>query len=148
MKKPRRSPHNVKGISNETLLGQRGINMTERIVLEMGFVWNPIHIESGIDAIIEIRDPSTGETRNKIVQVQVKAVSQFAAEHSDAFSFSCERAHIGYWLGGTARVILVVCRPDTEEIYWKDLKTYFSLPENRERCNGKKLSSPSPEFLL
>lgn len=134
MKKTRRSPRTVKGISNETLLGQRGINMTERIVLEMGFVWNPIHIESGIDAIIEIRDPSTGETRNRIVQVQVKAVSQFAAEQNDAFSFSCERAHIGYWLGGTARVILVVCRPDTDEIYWKDLKTYFSLLENRERC--------------
>ena len=90
----------VKGISNEMLLGQRGVNMVERIVLEMGFVWNPIHIESGIDGIIEIRDPATGETRNKILQVQVKAVSKFAAEQKDAFSFSCEQAHIGYWLGG------------------------------------------------
>lgn len=44
------------------------------------------------------------------------------------------RAHIGYWLGGTARVILIVCRPDSGEIYWKDLQPYFSLPENRERC--------------
>ena len=110
------------------------MNMAERMILEMGFVWNPIHIESGIDAVIEIRDPSTGVTKNKIVQVQVKAVSEFAAEQNDAFSFSCERAHIGYWLGGTARVILIVCRPDTDEIYWKDLESYFSLPENRERC--------------
>ena len=132
--RPRQSRPTGKGISHETLLGQRGVNMVERIVLEMGFVWNPIHIESGIDGIIEIRDSSTGETRNKIIQVQVKAVSKFAAEQSDAFSFSCERAHIGYWLGGTARVILIVCRPDPDEIYWKDLKTYFSLPENRNRC--------------
>ena len=110
------------------------MNLAERVVLEMGFVWNPIHIESGIDAIIEIRNPSTGETTNRIVQAQVKAVSKFAAEQEDAFSFSCERAHIGYWLGGTGRVILIVCRPETEEIYWKDLQTYFSLPENRERC--------------
>lgn len=110
------------------------MNLAEQVVLEMGYVWNPIHIESGIDAVIEIRDPSTGETKNKIVQAQVKAVSNFAAEQNDAFSFSCERAHIGYWLGGTARVILIVCKPDTREIYWKDLKTYFSLPENRERC--------------
>lgn len=116
------------------MLGQKGMNMAEAVVLEMGYVWNPIHIESGIDAIIEIRDPSTGETKNKIVQAQVKAVSKFAAEQGDAFSFSCERAHIGYWLGGTARVILIVCRPDTGEIYWKDLQSYFSLPENRERC--------------
>ena len=116
------------------MLGQKGMNMAERVVLEMGFVWNPIHIESGIDAVIETRDPSTGVTKNKILQAQVKAVSQLAAEQDDAFSFSCERAHIGYWLGGTARVILIVCKPDTDEIYWKDLQTYFSLPENRERC--------------
>lgn len=133
MRKRRRLPPAGKGISNETLLGQRGVNMTEQVVLEMGFIWNPIHIESGIDGIIEIRDPSTGETRNKIIQVQVKAVSQFAAERPDAFSFPCERAHIGYWLGGTARVIIVVCKPDTKEIYWKDLSNYFSLPENRDR---------------
>lgn len=136
MKRRRSTPHSVpfKSISNETMLGQKGMNMAEAVVLEMGYVWNPIHIESGIDAIIEIRDPSTGETKNKIVQAQVKAVSNFAAEQTDAFSFSCERAHIGYWLGGTARVILIVCRPDTGEIYWKDLQSYFSLPENRERC--------------
>lgn len=127
------TPQPVKSISHEMLLGQKGMNMAEAVVLAMGYVWNPIHIESGIDAVIEIRDPATGETGNKIVQVQVKAVSKFAAEGDDAFSFSCERAHIGYWLGGTARVILVVCRPDSGEIYWKDLQTYFSRPENVER---------------
>ena len=124
----------VKSISNETMLDKKGMNMAERVILEMGFVWNPIHIESGIDAVIEIRDPSTGETKNKIIQAQVKAVSKFAAEQDDAFSFSCERAHIGYWVGGTARVILIVSKPDSGEIYWKDLQTCFSLPENRERC--------------
>ena len=94
------TPPPVKSISHETILGQKGMNLAEGVVLNMGFVWNPIHIESGIDAVIEIRDPATGETGNKIVQVQVKAVSKFTAEGDDAFSFSCERAHIGYWLGG------------------------------------------------
>jgi Domain of unknown function (DUF4365) len=75
--------------------------MAERVVLDMGFLWNPVHIESGIDATIEIRNPSTGETTNRIVQAQVKAVSNFTAEQDDAFSFSCDRAHIRYWLGGT-----------------------------------------------
>jgi hypothetical protein len=27
------------------------MNMAEAIVFEMGFVWNPIHIESGIDGM-------------------------------------------------------------------------------------------------
>jgi hypothetical protein len=134
MKKRRTRLHREKSISQETLLGQKGMNMAERVILDMGFVWNPIHIESGIDALIEIRDPATGVTKNKIIQAQVKAVSHFAAESGDAFSFGCERAHVGYWLGGTARVILIVCRPDSEEIYWKDLSAYFSIPENRDRC--------------
>lgn len=136
MKRRRQTAHHApfKSISNETILGQKGMNMAEAVVLEMEYVWNPIHIESGIDAIIEIRDSATGETKNRIVQAQVKAVSKFAAEKDDAFSFSCERAHIGYWLGGTARVILIICRPDSGEIYWKDLQTYFSIPENRDRC--------------
>jgi hypothetical protein len=121
-------------VTDATLLGQKGMNMAERLVLEMGFLWNAIHLEAGIDAIIEIRDPSTGEAKNKIVQVQVKAVTDFSAERDDAFSFSCDRPHIRYWLGGTARVILVVCKPNTDEIYWKDLRSYFSLPENRDRC--------------
>lgn len=121
-------------IADATLLGQKGMNMAERVVLDMGFLWNPIHIESGIDAVIEIRDASTGETTNRIIQAQVKAVSSFAAEQDDAFSFSCERAHIRYWLGGTARVILIVAKPQSSEIYWKDLQMYFSPPENRERC--------------
>jgi hypothetical protein len=134
MKKRKSRNHHNKSISHETLLGQKGMNMAERVILDMGFVWNQIHIESGIDAVIEIRDPATGVTKNRIIQAQVKAVSHFAAEQGDAFSFACERAHIGYWLGGTARVILIVCKPDSEEIYWKDLYAYFSLPENRERC--------------
>ena len=121
-------------IADATLIGQKGMNMAERVVLDMGFLWNPVHIESGIDATIEIRDPSTGETTNRIVQAQVKAVSNFSAEQDDAFSFSCDRAHIRYWLGGTARVILLVAKPQTGEIYWKDLNSHFSIPENRERC--------------
>lgn len=135
MKRKRRVfPQPVKKISDETLLGQKGMNMAERVVLEMGFIWNPIHIESGVDAYIEIRDPASGQTKNRILQAQVKAVSRFAAEQDDAFSFSCERAHISYWRGGTAPVILIVCKPATNEMYWKDLKQYFSVPENRDRC--------------
>jgi hypothetical protein len=109
------------------------VNLAERVVLEMGFVWNVLHIESGIDATIEIRDPATGVTTNRIIQAQVKAVTEFNADSAEGFSFSCDRAHIRYWLGGTAPVILLVCRPDTGEIYWKHLNHYFSLPENRDR---------------
>ena len=98
----------------------------------MGFVWNELHFESGIDGQIEIVETATSTPTNRIVMVQAKAVlANFQSDSEDAFSFSCERAHIDYWLGGTAPVILVVCRPRTREAYWKDIKAYFSLPANQ-----------------
>lgn len=112
-----------------------GVNLVERIVLEMGFVWNEILVESGIDGQIELVDSASGSPTNRIVMVQVKGVlNKFQSESDDALSYSCERAHIDYWLGGTAPVILVVCRPATGEAYWKDLKSYFADPEKADSC--------------
>lgn len=33
--------------------GDKGIALIHRIVNDMGFVWNAIHLEAGIDGIIE-----------------------------------------------------------------------------------------------
>ncbi len=41
---------NAKKIHKNSLLGQRGINLIERRVLEMGFIWYPTgSVEAGID---------------------------------------------------------------------------------------------------
>jgi hypothetical protein len=115
--------------------GQRGVNLVEKIVLEMGFVWNATHFEAGIDGYIEIAEPETGEATNRIIQVQVKAVeNDFQSDNGQEFSFSCERAHIDYWLNGTAPVILIVCKIRTGEAYWVDVARYFSDPEKRKGC--------------
>jgi hypothetical protein len=55
----------------------------------MGFLWYPTgSIEAGIDGIIELRDPSTGETFNTVIQVQSKATEgQFQAETSEEFDY-------------------------------------------------------------
>ncbi len=49
----------LKKILDNSLLGQRGLNLIEKIVLEMGFIWTAGTIEAGIDGIIETRDPAT-----------------------------------------------------------------------------------------
>jgi hypothetical protein len=121
----------TKKVSAAQNIGQLGVTLVQGIVQSMGFVWNELHFESGIDGIIEVVDTATSTPTNRVVMVQVKAVlSSFQSESGDALSFSCERAHIQYWLGGTAPVILVVCRPRTQEAYWKDIKAYFSDPAN------------------
>lgn len=117
----------MKRVSPQSILGQQGANLIERIVLGMKSVWRPLQIfDVGIDGEIEICDPTTGEATNTIVRVQAKATAQpFPAETSESFDFPCEQRDIDYWLRGNAPVILIVCRPATNEAYWVSIRDYF-----------------------
>ncbi len=123
----------VKKLDERSIIGQKGINLIERIVLNIGWVWHPTGaLETGIDGIIEIRDPMTGQTTNSIIQVQSKATEHpFQAETKHSFEYLCQEKDLNYWLWGNAPVILVRCRPNTNEAYWIPIKTYFSTPEKR-----------------
>lgn len=116
--------------SPNIIISERGVNLVQRRVLEMGYIWNVTHVEAGIDGEIEIVTGNNAAT-NCVIRVQVKAVQkEFQSNSKDAFSFSCEQRDIDYWLAGNAPNILVICRPTTEEAYWVDLKAYFTRPEN------------------
>lgn len=122
-----------KQIAHRDMRGDKGIALIHRIVNEMGFVWNALHLEAGIDGIIELRDPGTAEVSNCIIQVQSKAgPSYFKAETDSSFEFVCDERDLNYWLRGNAPVILVVSRPDDDEAYWVSLKDYFHDPGRRK----------------
>jgi Domain of unknown function (DUF4365) len=115
-----------KQIKQTDVTGQQGINLIERICLEMGYLWRPTGLDAGIDGHIEIRLP-TGEVTNCIIQVQSKATDRpFEAETSSSLEFRCSQRDLDYWLGGNAPVILVRSRPRTNEAYWVSVKDYFS----------------------
>jgi hypothetical protein len=120
-----------KKIDQKSLIGQKGVNLIERVVLDMGFLWYPtLGLEAGIDGLIEIRDSVTGEVSNSIIQVQSKATTQeFQAETVDGFDYLCKEKDLHYWLQGNAPVILVRSRPDTNEAYWVSIKDYFADPQ-------------------
>lgn len=96
----------------------------------MGYIWRPTPIfDVGIDGEIEIRDPITGEMTNAIIKVQSKATTQrFQTETDNSFEYRCEQKDLDYWLRGNVPVILVVCRPDTDEAYWVSIRDYFKDP--------------------
>lgn len=123
-----------KKIHQHSIVGQQGVNLIERIVLDMGFIWYPSGtLEAGIDGIIEIRDPATGTVFNSIIQVQSKATQgTFKNETPDNFEYVCDARDLDYWLQGNAPVILIVSRPSTEEAYWVSIKDYFSDSRKRE----------------
>lgn len=95
----------------------------------MGFLWHPTGLEAGIDGYIEVRNESTGEVTNCIIQVQSKATEQpFGGDSGSTFEYACSDKDLEYWLSGNAPVILVRCRPKTDEAYWVSLKSYFKDP--------------------
>jgi Domain of unknown function (DUF4365) len=124
----------MKKIPQSGVTGQQGVNLVERIVLKMGFLWHPTGgVEAGIDGFIEFRDPNTGEVLNLLLPVQSKATSQpFASETENSLTFTCERDDLDYWLQGSRPIVLVLSRPDTEEAYWVSIKDYFSDPGKRK----------------
>lgn len=124
-----------KKISKSNIIGQQGINSIEGIVLGMGFLWYPTGgIEAGIDGIIEIRNPDTGEVTNSIIQVQSKATqrSQLQAETETSFEYLCKEKDIEYWLHGNAPVILIIIQTTTSGAFWVSVKDYFQDPKHRK----------------
>ncbi len=123
-----------KKIHTNSIIGEQGINLIQRIVLGMGFMWYPSGgTEAGIDGTIELRDPATGEAFNTIIGVQSKATSgMFTAETPTRFEYLCHARDLDYWLRGNVPVILVVSRPRTDEAYWVSVKDYFRDPAARQ----------------
>jgi hypothetical protein len=124
---------NPKKHSHNTLVGQKGINLIERIVLDMGYVWHSRTIDAGIDGMIELRDSLSEEAYNFHILVQSKATEgDFQNDNGTTFEFTCDERDIDYWLKGNAPVILIRSNVTTNEAYWLNIKEYFKEPDNRK----------------
>jgi hypothetical protein len=117
----------MKKILRSALTGELGINLIQKIILEMGCMWYPTGgTEAGIDGTIEILDASTSEATNQVITVQSKAFSEFQAESANSFEYLCKEKDLNYWIHGNTPVILVCSKPHQNEAYWVSIKDYFS----------------------
>lgn len=122
----------MKRIGQTDITGERGVALVRDIVLSMGCMFYETGgVEAGIDGVIELRDEDTGQVRNMILQVQVKATTKrFAEETDEGFSFTCEQRDIDYWREGTAPVLLILVRPEDRVAYWRSITDWAADPEN------------------
>lgn len=121
-----------KTLSKQALQGQRGVNVLESVVLEMGSRWSPSGPnEVGIDGYIELFDPGSGRSLGTTLAAQSKAVGRFEAETPETVAFTCAERDVEYWMQGNLPVILVVSCPATREAYWVSIKDYFAEPTLR-----------------
>ena len=129
----------TKRISKTGVLGQEGVNLIERIVLEMGSRWTPCGPnETGIDGYIEFYDPVDQKALAVTVAVQSKAVTEFENNSASGFHYRCNRRDIDYWLASNVPVILIVSRPSSSEAYWVSVKDYFKTGLSTTRVEFNK----------
>jgi len=128
----------AKRITKAQVLGEKGVTLVSRRLLDMGFLWHPTNapVEAGIDGFIELRDPETGDVANTWVAVQSKARTKLDKETDSSFEFACSKKDLEYWRHGNMPVILVVSRPDTEEAWWVPVKEYFA---DATRASSRKI---------
>src|SRR6266536_2243248 len=126
----RRNAPNRKRLPAQMSLGQLGVNLIERITLEMGCIWDPTGpIDVGIDGTVELCDPQTRERLGIVFRVQIKAAAgKWEHETQDTFEYICRPQDLNYWMQGNAPVLLIVSRPSTGEAYWLSVKDHFREP--------------------
>lgn len=122
-----------KTIPNQAVIGQQGVALIQKRVLEMGWLWHQTSVfDAGIDGYIELRN-ADGTVLNSIIQVQSRATQgRFTAESDTGFEYLCSEKDLAYWLAGNAPVILICSRPDNSEAYWVSVKDYFKQPDRRQ----------------
>jgi Domain of unknown function (DUF4365) len=98
-----------KKLTHRQLLGAQGINLVERLVSDMGFVWRPTSVHDvGIDGEIEIRNPASGQMAEHILKVQSKAVTEFQGDRDSGFSYYADATDIDYWRRINVPVLLIL----------------------------------------
>ncbi len=133
------SENRTKRISKTGVLGQKGVNLIERIVLEMGSRWTPSGPnETGIDGYIEFYDPVDQKSLGVTVAVQIKAVTEFENDSDSGFYYRCDKRDIDYWKASNIPVILTVSRPSSFEAYWISVKDYFETSPSATRVEFNK----------
>jgi|GEM_PF-6474999 hypothetical protein len=100
------------------LIDQQGIGFISQQFAKIGCVLNEYSRETGIDAILEIRESNyTGS--GKFIAVQLKSGdSFFSNETSDKYAVYMDNSHIDYWLKCYLPVVFIIFSPIQNKAYW------------------------------
>lgn len=121
-----------KKVSKSVQIGSTGTALIGLRVSAMGHVWHERHIDAGIDGMIELRDPATGEVSNRHILVQSKAQdARFPGETDDRFHYICDERDLEYWMKATEPVFLICSHPKDEHAWWVHVQSYFADPARR-----------------
>jgi len=124
----------LKTVTDNQLNGELGETVVKAAVLGLGHVFdNRGRLETGIDGMIEFRDPVTRKMTGKSVLVQVKTTKrkQLTAETEDSFEYLMQIADVEYWRDTSLPVVIVIYRQTDQSIYWKSVDATIDDDERR-----------------
>jgi len=106
--------------------GQQGINLIEKIVLEMGSSCHPPGPWTS-----ELMEPLSYSTPqpNRVREnsgVQSKVVANPKMRTDEGFDYYCDERDLNYWLQGNMPVVMIVSQPERGEAFWLSIKDYFN----------------------
>ena len=116
------TPGSPKKLSPQQMIGQRGELLAAERALSMNLIFQPLgRLETGIDGMMEIRDPVTGATTGKWIGAQVKTTGSrtYTAETQASFEYLLDLADLDYWRDSNLPVIIVLVRLSDNTMFWK-----------------------------
>lgn len=111
-----------KTISQAQIIGEQGAALVKARAHAMGMLFTPYGpVEAGIDGLIEVRDPETGQVGGRLVAVQIKTRKDrsYTAETNDGFEYLCEPGDVAYWQQSNLPIIIILVRLSDNSLYWK-----------------------------
>lgn len=113
---------------------RRGVALVQSIVAEMGHIWREKTVSDvGVDGEIELVDVASDRATGRLLMVQVKSRTNLDERSDSTFQFTCSQDDLDYWLSGTAPVLLLMARPETDEAWFKNLEVWFGEDQSRRR---------------
>ena len=113
------------------LTERQGLALVERIVVkEFGWLFRDQPISDlGVDAHVET--VFDNRSSGRLLALQIKSGESYFREQRDGrVVFRDDQSHFRYWLNHSLPVLVVVCRPETDEAYWEHVteETVTSTP--------------------
>lgn len=104
--------------------GYQGEQLTAARCTAMGFVFHGLNrLETGIDGMMELRNPQTGAMLGRWLSVQVKTTrtASYTAEDDCRFEYVLNPSDLAYWSQSSIPVIIVLVRLRDNTMFWKSV---------------------------
>ena len=128
----------MKIITENQKNGELGETLAKARFLQIGLVYEGHgRLESGLDGMVELRDPASGHTTARYVGAQVKTLAggKYTAETSETFEYLMKPDDVMHWRGASVPVIVVFCRLSDGGIWWKPISEHVPGETRRLRID-------------